>query len=136
MLDRIGVVATALGMAFGYGTLKDLDDLAQSHTSGFLLFHEGYFTADLSQDGQGALEYRYRLILDILAPSLLSDTPDDKRAHLSDLDTQMRKVYRQLTKVGQVSGARGQMGLNLTSRNLDAIQLTLTLLPDAVSLCS
>lgn len=135
MLENIRALSATLAMNFGYGTLKDLDDLAQSHTSGFLLFHEGYFTADLNQDGQGALEYRYKLTLDICAPSLITDAPSDKAQHLTALDSQLRAVYKHLTKLGRVSGARATLGLNLTSRNLDAIQLTCTLLPNAVSLC-
>ncbi|MBD2704423.1 hypothetical protein IC229_27530 [Spirosoma sp. BT702] len=135
MLNKLEAIAAQLGMAFGYGTNKDLDDVAQSLQSGFLLFHEGYFTADLNFDGQGALEYRHQLALDICTPSKVHDTPEQKKAHFDALDIEMRRVLNRLTKQGEVSGARARMGLNLTSRNFDAIQLTLTLKPNAVSIC-
>ncbi|GAB3643942.1 hypothetical protein [Spirosoma arcticum] len=135
MLDALQTLADTVGHTFGYGGDVDLDNIAQSHTEGYLLFHEGYFEANLNQDGQGALEYRHLLILDVCAPSLVSDSPDTKREHLLALKVEMEKVYARLTKLGQISGARAQMGLNLTSRNLDAIKLTLTLLTPAVSIC-
>lgn len=136
MLDKLETLSQNLGLAFGYGTIDDLNTLADNHTDGYLLFHEGYFLANLSEDGQGALEYRHQLTLDILAPSLLSDKPADKRAHLDGLELKLRSIYKALKAYGDISGARAQTGLNLTPRNLDAIKLTLTLLPPAVSLCN
>ena len=136
MLNQLGDIATALGMTFGYGTLSHLEEIAQTLESGYLLFHENFLLADLSEDGQGALEYRHRLVLDICTPSLITDKAPNRRTRLDALDLQMRKVYVALKKYGQRSNARVEVGLSLTSRSLDAIKLTITVLPDAVSLCN
>lgn len=138
MLDQLEAVAQTLGMSFTYGDKGDLDEFARKNNlyGSYLLFHEGYFLADLNEDGQGALEFRHRLTLDLLAKSKPTDKPEDKRQHLSDLKTQLLRLYKQLKTTGQLSGARAVMGLNLTTSNLDAIQLTITVLPDAESLCN
>lgn len=140
MLNELEEIAANLTMEFAYGSLQDLEDYAQDFprysNAGFLLFHEGYLEADLFRDGQGALEYKHRLVLDICMPSLLADAPVTRREHRDELDLQMRKVYKALTKYGQESGARIIVGLNKTSRNLDVIQLIITIQPNAVSLCS
>lgn len=137
MLDKLEQMATDLGMVFRYGEDSDLNNDADKHhvLDGYLLFHSGYLTADLNEDAQGALEYRHRLLLLICAPSALPDKPKDKRLIAEGLDLQLRRVYARLKKLGQISGARVELGLNLTDRNIDAIRLSLTLLTDAISLC-
>ncbi|GAB3882762.1 hypothetical protein [Spirosoma agri] len=138
MLDKLQDMAAGFNMVFGYGQLEDLINLAQNFTGDpqpYLLWHEGYFLADWNLDGQGALEYRHRLVLDVCTPSKFADDPTARRSHLLGLEIEAQRVFKALTKLGEASGTRVELGLNLTPRNLDAIKITLTLLTPAVSLC-
>lgn len=137
MLNQLEDLAASLGMAFSFGTLADLEaDAKHQVEDGYLLYHEGFFSADLKQDGQGALEYRHQLKLDICRKSKLTDSPQERRVHLLGLEIEMRRVYHALTKLGEVLQARAIMGLSITSTSLDYVQLSVTLLPPAVSLCN
>lgn len=140
MLERLEGLAQSLNIAFAFGDITDLDAFVRDRFGmtglDYILFHEGFFLANLNQDGQGALEYRFQLTLDVLVKSKPTDKPDDKHGRLLGLEIELRRVYKALTKLGQVSNARAVFGKNLTTSNLDAIQLTLTLLPDAESLCN
>ncbi|WP_338876953.1 hypothetical protein WBJ53_14950 [Spirosoma sp. SC4-14] len=138
MLDELQGVADCLGMVFGYGQPEDLLAIAQDITGfdpPYILFHEGYFNATLAQDGQGALEYTHSMVLDICTPSDFADLPDKRKQYLDGLKPQLHKVYKQLTKRGEIKSASVLMGLNVTARNLDVIKLTLTIKTPAVSLC-
>lgn len=136
MLDELEGVASELNMMFGFGSTKDLDDIAQSLTSGFLLFHDGYFKGDGNLDGQGAQEDTHNLILDICLPSKLHDKPVDKRENIRLLREMRYSVLKLIYKLGVVKSERFVAGLNLTTRNLDVIQLTIVIKLPAVSLCN
>lgn len=137
MLEALQQIATSLGLPFSYGTQNDLNILADSHTEGFLLFHEGYFRAEQSITTAGHLIYAHNLSYLILTPSKLADTVTDRSGYLDELKPMNEQILSRLILLGRPSGLRVTMNLtvNLTDRNMDALRQTLNLTTDAVSLC-
>lgn len=138
MKEKLQGIASELGLLFGFGQTEQFNTLCNSlspATGKGVLFHEGYFTANWQQDGQGALETRYNLSLVVAVSSSANDTPEEKQTNEAALTLYTQTLYKRLTKIGEVSNASVTMVTDQSTRGVDLFRLTLTLLPPAISIC-
>ncbi len=137
MLDQLERIAVAIGADFAYGTIAELNVLADRLSGDLLLFSEGYFTADMRIKANRTLEYSYPLSLLLFTPSRLSDKPEQKRNHIDALKPVWESIYASLAPLGTISTARvsANLLLNRTDRNFDGVRITLTLTLPSTAIC-
>ncbi|WP_018622089.1 hypothetical protein [Spirosoma luteum] len=147
MLDLIEQLTTRISneneeaglspVSFRYGTMPELNVLADHLPDGLHVFHEGYFNTTPRIAGNGALLETHQLVLFLFAPASLSDLPEQKRECLTLLTPLYRRLFVLLDKAGTVAGASANMNfsINITDRNLSGIRLALSLTPEGSVVC-
>ena len=129
-------VATQNDLSFKFGPVdrlnKEVDD-----STGPVLYHEGYMTADVSIDGQGAFVYSYPLRLWLFIPSEHEATSTQKRIDLTGFYPVRDRLMVHLKKAGRLTGIRiVDYGIiNATDRQFAGISLNATLTFDPIKIC-